>query len=134
MHALQVTEGAKTLGWSLRRYLTALKEAGLGSLPGTAAEVLDDETRAIICPDKLNTAQWLEVCYGAHCLCQRLSDDFACSLASEVAIGLELPEACACDSILSFSWTCMSMSTALGQAQESDLIVSLRSRSCSSPA
>lgn len=57
----QVTEGAKTLGWSLRKYLTALKEAGLGSLPGTAAEVLDDETRAIICPDKLNTAQWLEV-------------------------------------------------------------------------
>ena len=60
-HAIQVTEGARTLGWSLRRYLTALKEAGLGSLPGTAAEVLDDETRAIICPDKLNTAQWLEV-------------------------------------------------------------------------
>ena len=57
----QVTEGAKTLGWSLRKYLTALKDAGLGSLPGTAAEVLDDETRAIICPDKLNTAQWLEV-------------------------------------------------------------------------
>ena len=61
-HAFQVTEGARTLGWSLRRYLTALKEAGLGSLPGTAAEVLDDETRAIICPDKLSTAQWLEVC------------------------------------------------------------------------
>jgi len=57
----QVTEGAKTLGWTLRKYLTALKEAGLGSLPGTAAEVLDDETRAIICPDLLNTAQWLEV-------------------------------------------------------------------------
>lgn len=56
-----MTEGARTLGWSLRNYLTALKEAGLGSLPGTAAEVLDDETRALICPDKLNTAQWLEV-------------------------------------------------------------------------
>ena len=39
----------------------ALKDAGLGSLPGTAAEVLDDKTRAIICPDKLSTAQWLEV-------------------------------------------------------------------------
>lgn len=62
--AFQVTEGAKTLGWSLRRYLTALKDAGLGSLPGTAAEVLDDETRAIICPDKLNTAQWLEVSHS----------------------------------------------------------------------
>ena len=57
----KVTEGARTLGWSLRKYLMALKDAGLGSLPGTAAEVLDDETRAIICPDKLNTAQWLEV-------------------------------------------------------------------------
>ena len=59
--SFQVTEGARTLGWSLRKYLMALKEAGLGSLPGTAAEVLDDETRAIICPDKLSTAQWLEV-------------------------------------------------------------------------
>ena len=57
----QVTEGARTLGWSLRKYLMALKDAGLGSLPGTAAEVLDDETRALICPDKLSTAQWLEV-------------------------------------------------------------------------
>ena len=62
--AFQVTEGAKTLGWSLRGYLTALKDAGLGSLPGTAAEVLDDETRAVICPDKLNTAQWLEVSHS----------------------------------------------------------------------
>ena len=64
----QVTEGARTLGWSLRKYLMALKDAGLGSLPGTAAEVLDDETRAIICPDKLSTAQWLEV-HLQHCLC-----------------------------------------------------------------
>lgn len=47
------------------RYLCALRDAGLGSLPGTAAEVLDDEVRAIICPDKLSTAQWLEV-RGCH--------------------------------------------------------------------
>jgi FO synthase len=56
-----VTQGAATLGWSLRRFLRALRDAGLGSLPGTAAEVLDDEIRALICPDKLSTAQWLEV-------------------------------------------------------------------------
>ena len=60
MHA-QVTQGAATLGWSLRAYLAALRDAGLGSLPGTAAEVLDDDVRAVICPDKLSTVQWLEV-------------------------------------------------------------------------
>lgn len=58
---LEVTQGAATLGWPLYKYLTALRDAGLGSLPGTAAEVLDDEVRAIICPDKLSTALWLEV-------------------------------------------------------------------------
>ncbi|BDA50059.1 FO synthase [Coccomyxa sp. Obi] len=63
---LEVTQGAATLGWPLRKYLTALKDAGLGSLPGTAAEVLDDEVRAIICPDKLSTSLWLEVIETAH--------------------------------------------------------------------
>jgi FO synthase len=43
-----------------------LRDAGLGSLPGTAAEVLDDEVRRVLCPDKLNTAQWLEVVEAAH--------------------------------------------------------------------
>lgn len=43
------------------RYLRKLKAAGLGSLPGTAAEVLDDSVRAVLCPDKLSTVQWLEV-------------------------------------------------------------------------
>ncbi len=47
-----------------RTFLEQLKEAGLGSLPGTAAEVLDDDVRAVLCPDKLNTAQWLEVSCG----------------------------------------------------------------------
>ncbi|RAI58894.1 5-amino-6-(D-ribitylamino)uracil--L-tyrosine 4-hydroxyphenyl transferase CofH [Roseicella frigidaeris] len=63
---LEVTQGAATLGLSLRDYLARLKEAGLGTLPGTAAEILDDEIRAIICPDKVNTAEWLEVARTAH--------------------------------------------------------------------
>ena len=63
---LEVTQGAATLGLSLRDFLAQLKEAGLGTLPGTAAEILDDEVRAIICPDKINTAQWLDVVRTAH--------------------------------------------------------------------
>ena len=63
---LEVTQGAATLGLSLRDFLAQLKEAGLGTLPGTAAEILDDEVRAIICPDKVNTAQWLDVVRTAH--------------------------------------------------------------------
>lgn len=63
---LEVSQGAATLGWSLTRYLTALKDAGLGSLPGTAAEVLDDAVRAELCPDKLSSSEWLEVIETAH--------------------------------------------------------------------
>jgi FO synthase len=63
---LEVWQGARTLGRSLRDYLGELKAAGLGTLPGTAAEVLDDEVRAILCPDKISTAQWLEVMETAH--------------------------------------------------------------------
>jgi FO synthase len=63
---LEVTQGAATLGLSLHDFLAQLKEAGLGTLPGTAAEILDDEVRAIICPDKINTAQWLDVVSTAH--------------------------------------------------------------------
>jgi FO synthase len=63
---LEIWQGAATLGLSVADFLTVLKEAGLGSLPGTAAEVLDDEVRAIICPDKITTAQWLEVIETAH--------------------------------------------------------------------
>jgi FO synthase len=63
---LEVRQGARTLGLSLAAFLTALSEAGLASLPGTAAEVLDDEVRALICPDKLTTAEWLEVMETAH--------------------------------------------------------------------
>jgi len=63
---LEVWQGAATLGIPLKDYLTCLKDAGLGSLPGTAAEVLDDEVRRIICPDKVNTEQWLSVMESAH--------------------------------------------------------------------
>ncbi len=63
---LEVTQGAATLGLSLHDYLARLKAAGLGTLPGTAAEILDDEIRAIICPDKVNTAEWLAVARTAH--------------------------------------------------------------------
>jgi len=64
--ALEVWQGAATLGLDLQTYLTRLRDLGLGSLPGTAAEILDDEVRAVICPDKVTTAQWLEVHGAAH--------------------------------------------------------------------
>ena len=63
---LEVTQGAATLGLPIRSFLTELKDAGLSTLPGTAAEILDDEVRAIICADKVNTAQWLDVARTAH--------------------------------------------------------------------
>jgi FO synthase len=64
--ALEIWQGAATLGLPLRDYLERLREAGLSSLPGTAAEILDDEVRAVICPDKVTTDQWLEVHDTAH--------------------------------------------------------------------
>ena len=64
--ALEVWQGAATLDLQLGEYLARLRAAGLGSLPGTAAEILDDEIRRVICPDKVTTAQWLEVHDRAH--------------------------------------------------------------------
>lgn len=64
--ALEVTEGAKRLGEPLHEYILRLKDAGLASLPGTAAEILDDDIRAIICSDKINTEEWLECHRVAH--------------------------------------------------------------------
>lgn len=63
---LEVTHGARTLGLGLVEYLRELKAAGLGSLPGTAAEILHDPVRTIICPDKLMTGEWLDVIEAAH--------------------------------------------------------------------
>jgi FO synthase len=64
--ALEIWQGAATLGLPLDEYLERLREAGLSSLPGTAAEILDDEVRAVICPDKVSADQWLEVHETAH--------------------------------------------------------------------
>jgi FO synthase len=64
--ALEIWQGAATLGVPLRAYLAHLRDAGLASLPGTAAEVLDDEVRRVICPDKVTTGQWLHVHDTAH--------------------------------------------------------------------
>jgi FO synthase len=63
---LEVWQGARTLGVSLKEFLAELKRAGLGSLPGTAAEILDDEVRATLCPDKVKTGEWLDVMRTAH--------------------------------------------------------------------
>ena len=63
---LEIWQGAETLGITLEEFLQELKKAGLDTLPGTAAEVLDDEVRAVICPDKINTSQWLSVMRAAH--------------------------------------------------------------------
>ena len=64
--ALEVWQGAATLEAPLPEYLGRLRGAGLASLPGTAAEVLDDEVRRVICPDKVTTTQWLSVHDAAH--------------------------------------------------------------------
>ena len=64
--ALEVTEGARRLGENLEEYLGRLRDAGLRTLPGTAAEILDDDVRAIICPDKIDTQQWLDAHRSAH--------------------------------------------------------------------
>jgi FO synthase len=63
---LEIAHGARSLGLSLEVFLRDMKSAGLNSLPGTAAEILDDEVRDVICPDKLNTAEWVEVIEAAH--------------------------------------------------------------------
>ncbi len=63
---LEVSQGARTLGVTVGDYLARLRDLGLGSLPGTAAEILSDDVRARICPDKLPTAEWLAVVSAAH--------------------------------------------------------------------
>jgi len=63
---LEVSHGAATLGLTAEAFLGRLRDAGLGTLPGTAAEILDDEVREVLCPDKLRTDEWLGVMAAAH--------------------------------------------------------------------
>ena len=63
---LEIDHGRRTLNISIEEFLIELKNTGLNSLPGTAAEILHDDIRAIICPDKLNTKEWSEVIMAAH--------------------------------------------------------------------
>ena len=58
---LEISQGAATNGVTVEAYLHRLKDEGLGSLPGTAAEILDDEVRSVLCPDKLSTDEWSRV-------------------------------------------------------------------------
>jgi len=64
--ALEVTEGARRSDMALADYLILLRDAGLRTIPGTAAEILDDDVRAVLCPDKIDTEQWLEAHRTAH--------------------------------------------------------------------
>ena len=64
--ALEVTEGARRLGEPLADYIRRLADAGLRTLPGTAAEILDEPVRRILCPDKITTDEWLECHRVAH--------------------------------------------------------------------
>jgi FO synthase len=63
---LEVHQGAATLGVPVENFLRSLQATGLGTLPGTAAEILDDEVRTVLCPDKIRTHRWLEVMRAAH--------------------------------------------------------------------
>ena len=63
---LEISQGAATAGLPVRDFLAALRSAGLGTLPGTAAEILDDEVREVLCPDKIRTREWLDVIGAAH--------------------------------------------------------------------
>ncbi|NCX77398.1 MAG: 7,8-didemethyl-8-hydroxy-5-deazariboflavin synthase subunit CofH [Proteobacteria bacterium] len=65
---LEIMHGSSTLNLSIKEFLLQLKKMGLNSIPGTAAEILHDPIRKIICPDKLNTTEWKEVIITAHSL------------------------------------------------------------------
>lgn len=57
---------ARQDGVAIAQVIATLQEAGVGSMPGTAAEVLDDRVRRVLCPEKINTAEWLEIVGTAH--------------------------------------------------------------------
>lgn len=64
---MEIVYGVELTGMPLADYLAMLRDNGLGTLPGTAAEILDDEIRHILSANKLSTAQWIEVIRTAHC-------------------------------------------------------------------
>lgn len=82
---LEVWQGAQTKGVPVRDFLWELKDSGLSTLPGTAAEILDDRVRAIICPDKINTEQWSFVARTAHGLGLRMSSTIMFGHADDTA-------------------------------------------------
>ena len=63
---MEIANGVEKTGMPVRDYLAMLKEAGLGSIPGTAAEILDDEVRSVLSPNKLKVSQWIEIISAAH--------------------------------------------------------------------
>ena len=63
---LEIWQGAETINLSVEDYLSQLKKAGLNTLPGTAAEILDDRVRKYLCPDKITSSQWAYVMEVAH--------------------------------------------------------------------
>ncbi|MBM4241988.1 MAG: 7,8-didemethyl-8-hydroxy-5-deazariboflavin synthase subunit CofH [Euryarchaeota archaeon] len=63
---MEIFYGASKSDLSVKETLKMLKDAGLDSMPGTAAEILNDDVRSIICPGKLSTAQWIDVIETAH--------------------------------------------------------------------
>lgn len=65
---MEISYGVEKTGLSLTEHLISLKEAGLGSIPGTAAEILDDSVRIELSPNKLTAARWVEVIRAAHAL------------------------------------------------------------------
>ena len=65
---LEIWQGAETINMDIEEYLKLLKTAGLNTLPGTAAEILDDRIRKYLCPDKITSAQWAYVMEVAHSL------------------------------------------------------------------
>ena len=69
----EIDFGHKKSGMELHDYLRWLQDAGLGTIPGTAAEILDDEVRAVLSPKKLNTARWVEIVSAAHAVGLRSS-------------------------------------------------------------
>ncbi|HIK27932.1 MAG TPA: 7,8-didemethyl-8-hydroxy-5-deazariboflavin synthase subunit CofH [Oscillatoriaceae cyanobacterium M7585_C2015_266] len=70
---------AREDGISYAAVIAALQEAGVGSMPGTAAEILDDEVRRIICPEKINTETWLEIVETAHRLGMPTTSTMLCN-------------------------------------------------------